>query len=60
MENKLFEYIYEINNYATETELTYLESPLDTTSKPPMYLEEDYLQRYVFPRIYELCFDNTE
>jgi hypothetical protein len=60
MENKLFEFIYETSNYATEPESIYLESPLNNDSNTPMYLNETYLQCDVFPNIYKSCRDNTE
>jgi hypothetical protein len=41
---ELFEDIYNAGNLATETENTYLESPLDTELKPPMLMEEIYFE----------------
>lgn len=52
MDNKLFEDIF--SNYSTETTdfTNLLEVPLDTESKPVLYLNE---QNNIFENIYEIC-----
>ena len=47
----LFEAIYEVSNYATETETTSLESPMESTA--PMLFEKIYFECNIFPRIFE-------
>ena len=48
---KLFEEIYALSNHTTEYGTNYLEWPLDTATKPPMYLNESKL----FETIYFEC-----
>jgi hypothetical protein len=43
--SKLFEQIYSENNPEEETEHNFLDFPLDTDSKPPMWLNEALFER---------------
>ena len=44
----LFEAIYALSNHTTEDETNYLEWPLDTATKPPMYLNESKLFEEIY------------
>ena len=44
----LFEEIYALSNHTTEYGTNYLERPLDTVTKPPMYLNESKLFEEVY------------
>jgi hypothetical protein len=61
MESKLFESIYS-ENYSTEAlaKEIYLESPLDTETKPPLNMKEAQYDENVFQKIYEACRDNND
>ena len=45
---KLFEEIYALSNHTTEYGTNYLEWPLDTATKPPMYLNESKLFETIY------------